>query len=103
MFASCKTSLITKVCHLKNVISKRIVVYSQEPETCVLSLRAAQVLIIHCKILLGEAHHVMYCLLTFAPLVVSIAAFFFYWMEFFFYLLEEDLRFDLNIIDFEVK
>ena len=45
----------------------------------------------------------MYCLLTFAPLVVSIAAFFFYWMEFFFYLLEEDLRFDLDIIDFEVK
>ena len=45
----------------------------------------------------------MYCLLTFAPLVVSIAAFFFYWMEFFFYLLEEDLRFDLNLVDFEVK
>ena len=66
-------------------------------------MRAAQVLIINCKLLLGEAHHVMYCLLTFAPLVVSIAAFFFYWMEFFFYLLEEDLRFDINKIDFEVK
>ena len=91
------------MCHIKNVISKRIVVSGSELETCVLCLRRAQVLIIHCKILLGEAHHVMYCLLTFAPLVVSIAAFFFYWMEFFFYLLEEDLRFDINKIDFEVK
>ena len=50
---------------------------------------------IHDKFLvsLGEAHHIVFCLLTLAPFAISAAAFLFYWAEFFLFLLEEDLRF----------